>query len=88
MSYIKAYDILPEYLLKEIQKYVQGEMIYIPNEGGTRKRWGQNSGNREYLKLRNDRIRKKFLLGATVEELSKEFYLSFHSIKKIVYSKA
>lgn len=32
MKYIKATTILPEELLVEIQKYVQGETIYIPKQ--------------------------------------------------------
>lgn len=53
MKYKKADDIFPEELLREIQKYVKGEMVYISNPGGIRKGWGENSGNREYLQKRN-----------------------------------
>lgn len=30
MTYVKATNILPEELISEIQKYIQGETIYIP----------------------------------------------------------
>lgn len=50
MKYINADIILPEELLKEVQKYVQGGMVYIPKPEGLRKKWGENSGSRVYLK--------------------------------------
>ena len=87
MSYVKAHDILPEHLLKEIQKYVQGEYIYIPNSNGVRKKWGQNSGYRDYLKNRNNKIRESFLSGLTIDSIAYEFCLSVDSIKKIVYKR-
>lgn len=31
MKYVKATAVLPERLIVEIQKYVQGETLYIPN---------------------------------------------------------
>lgn len=39
MRYLNASDILPDELLREIQKYTQGEAIYIPREQERRK-WG------------------------------------------------
>ena len=30
------------YLVKEIQKYIQGEYVYIPSHAGKRKRLGEN----------------------------------------------
>lgn len=86
MKYIKAESIFPEKLLSEMQKYVQGELVYIPNPEGVRKKWGENSGNRKYLSSRNSEIRKRFNEGLNIEQLSKEFCLSYDSIKKIVYS--
>ncbi len=86
MKYQKADLIFPEDLLKEIQKYVHGEMVYIPNPKGLRKKWGEKSGNKQYLSTRNHEIRSKFLEGFTIEQLAKEFCLSFDSIKRIVYS--
>lgn len=46
MKYIKANNIFPKELLKQIQEYVQGELIYIPNSEGVRKKWGEKSGYR------------------------------------------
>lgn len=87
MKYIKADNIFPEELLKQIQKYVQGELIYIPNPKGVRKKWGETSGYRVYLDHRNSEIREKFLVGLSIGQLAEEFCLSIESIKRIVYSK-
>jgi Mor family transcriptional regulator len=87
MKYVKAEEILPEYLLKEIQKYVCGEMIYVPSPEGTRRGWGVNSGSRAYLNTRNSEIKSKFHDGLTIDQLTSLFCLSTDSIKKIVYSK-
>lgn len=87
MKYVNAEIIFPEELLKEIQKYIHGGMVYIPKPVGLRKKWGENSGSRRYLNLRNDVIRQKFSIGVTIDQLSNQFCLSRDSIKKIVYSK-
>ena len=87
MKYTSADAILPKDLLKEIQKYVEGRMIYIPNAEGSRKKWGEKSGNRSYLNIRNDEIRQRYHDGSTIDKLSELFSLSHDSIKKIVYSK-
>lgn len=85
MSYTKAHDVLPQNLLEEIQKYIQGEFIYIPKPEGDRKKWGQNSGTRKYMKERNQDIYNKYLMGLSVDKLANEFCLSHDSIKKIIY---
>lgn len=87
MKYKKAESIFPKHLLDEIQKYVQGEYVYIPSSNGSRRRWGEKSGAREELVKRNNRIRQEFREGKNVEELAEKYYLSINSIKKIVYSK-
>jgi len=40
MNYLKATDLLPDDLLKEVQRYIQGELIYIPSRLSERRRWG------------------------------------------------
>lgn len=87
MSYKKADTVLPKELLDEIQKYVQGEYLYIPKSEGTKKGWGVKSGAREELVRRNNEIRKSFKEGASIDDLAEAYYLSFNTIKKIVYSK-
>ena len=36
MRYRNAGDLLPEALVKELQRYVQGEYLYIPTDGTQR----------------------------------------------------
>ncbi|WP_282937263.1 CD3324 family protein [Paenibacillus sp. RC67] len=87
MKYVNAEAIFPKELLNEIQKYVHGGIIYIPNPEGTHKKWGEKSGSRTYLNARNEEIREKFSNGASIHQLSDLFCLSCDSIKKIIYSK-
>jgi Mor family transcriptional regulator len=86
MKYVKA-DILPEELLKEVQKYINGVMVYVPKPQGVREGWGVNSGSRKYINQRNHEIRQRFSQGTSIDELSEQFFLSLDSIKKIVYSR-
>lgn len=86
MKYVNADIIFPEELLKEIQKYIHGGMVYVPTPEGLRKKWGENSGSRNHLNQRNVEIRQKFSDGGTIDQLSVLYCLSYDSIKKIVYS--
>lgn len=87
MKYVNAESIFPVELLNEIQKYVNGEMVYVPISKESRKKWGENSGSKIYLNDRNHEIRQLFLDGIKIDQLSVRFFLSRDSIKKIVYSK-
>lgn len=87
MKYTNAELILPEYLLKEIQKYVQGEMVYIPTFSTSRRGWGVNSGTKIHLLQRNQSIKDQFEKGTTIDDLAASFYLSIDSVKKIIYKK-
>lgn len=87
MKYVSASDILPEQLLQEIQKYVQGRTIYIPSREDGRKKWGQLSGQRDYLRKRNLEIRQSFRKGIGVEQLSQSYCFAVETIRKIVYQK-
>ena len=84
MSYIKAEDILPEALIRQIQEYIDGVYIYIPRKPGTRRTWGQETGYRAELKIRNERIRNDFSDGASVAVLSRKYHLSEKSIRRIL----
>lgn len=84
MSYKKAQDVLPEEILKIIQEYIDGEYIYIPRKNENHKSWGEKSGIKDSLKIRNNEIYKKYLNGATINELTQEYYLSEKSIRRII----
>ncbi|MGO4698175.1 CD3324 family protein [Paenibacillus sp. 2TAB26] len=86
MKYINASKILPEELIMEIQKYVQGEALYIPKQEKEYKNWGSLSGGRQLLDQRNAAIRNAFMSKSSIEQLSKEYFLSIDTIKRIVYS--
>lgn len=87
MKYIKACDILPKFLLEEIQHYVEGCIVYIPNKKGNRKAWGDMNGTKIELENRNIRIRVDFKTGIVIDELSEIYNLSVETIKKIIYSR-
>ena len=86
MKYRNAKDVFPEKLLRQIQKYVSGETIYIP-AGVEKKDWGETSGYQQYIRERNAAIRDAFQSGRTIEALMEEYSLSYDTIKRIVYSK-
>ena len=67
MRYRNAGDLLPEALVKELQRYVQGEYLYIPTDGTQRKGWGERSGARQMLDARNQAIRQAFRQGISPE---------------------
>jgi DNA-binding NarL/FixJ family response regulator len=83
---MNANKVLPETLIIEIQKYVQGETLYIPKQEKKRLKWGTSSGGRRMLDRRNETIRRSFVNGSSIEQLAEEFYLSTETIKKIVYT--
>lgn len=86
MKYVNASEILPKELISEIQKYVEGNIIYIPNKEGKRVGWGEKNGTKNKCRERNDEIRAKYKNGNSLDELSDIYYLSIETIKKIIYS--
>ena len=47
LKYENGKDIFPERLLKQIQKYVSGKLVYIPSPEEKKKDWGEASGYRQ-----------------------------------------
>lgn len=84
LVYKNAEVILPERLLKELQKYLQGELIYIPKSKTGRAGWGANNGTKAVLNERNRNIYAGYLSGKSVYELTDAFHLSEDSIRKII----
>ena len=84
--YKKASDILPEALLKEVQKYAAGETLYFPKDR-ERKKWGEITGSRSFYQERNEGIRQKYLQKMSIEHLAEEYCLSVETIRKIVFSR-
>ena len=85
MKYRNASEILPDDLLKELQKYAPGEILYVPSDAG-RKKWGADSGARQFYARRNEEIRQKYFgLKAPIPALCEEYGLSDETIRKILY---
>lgn len=87
MKYIKADSVLPIALVEELQSYIQGGYIYVPSRNDSKKKWGELSGCRYEIEQRNRKIRKDYQQGKSVDELADIYYLSVHSIRKIIYEK-
>lgn len=85
MSYINAKEVFPEELLIEIRKYFNNGLIYIPLSEDEHKEWGSNTTTKSLLEERNREIKSKKLTGYKIEELMKEYHLSYDSVKRIVY---
>lgn len=85
MAYVNADGLLPPELLTEIQKYVQGALVYVPRQGNERLGWGRRNGAREELDRRNAEIRQAKASGRTIDQLADEYCLSSDGIRKILY---
>lgn len=86
MSYKNAAELLPLDLLESIQEYFSGGIIYVPKTTD-KAGWGELSGSRRDIDMRNRNIKDLFKTGSRVSELSETFFLSEETIKKIVYTK-
>jgi hypothetical protein len=71
LKYINATKVLPEKLIVEIQKYVQGENLYIPKQETEYRKWGTSSGGRQLLDHRNAAIKNSFISGSSIQQLAK-----------------
>ena len=84
MGYRKAAEILPHHLLAAIQKYIDGEYIYIPRKDDNRKAWGETTGTKQSRRVRNTEIFRKHRNGYSVRDLAEMYFLSAKTIYKIV----
>lgn len=87
MKYLNANSILPDALVEELQKYIQGEYLYIPIKKEEQRQWGELSGYRTKIALRNQEITEKYRNGTSVQELADGYYLSPAAVRKIIYAK-
>ena len=81
MKYLNATMVLPDFLVEELQNYVQGEYLYIPIKKDQYRQWGELSGGRREIESRNQEIIDKYSNGTSIEELSDTYYLSIYAIK-------
>ena len=85
MEYKNGAEVLPDTLLEQLQKYVQGEIIYIPIPDDKHMGWGCRNGTRQMIEERNRDIYCRYLNGRSIDDLSGLFNLSQESIRKIIY---
>lgn len=81
--YVNANEVLPERLVREIQKYVQGQQLYIPRV--ERQEWGSQTGIREELDRRNAEIVQRYRSGIDIPDLAEMYRLSEERVRSIIY---
>lgn len=86
MKYKNAAEILPVSLLKELQTYINGDILYVPKMD-SKKEWGSLSGSRSYYQQRNREIREKWHSGVSIDMLADQYGLTGSTIKKIIYQR-
>lgn len=86
-KYINAKELLPDTLVRELQRYIQGAYLYVPTDSKKQKRWGEVSGYRQELDKRNYQITQEYRKGASLEHLAEKYCLSVSAIRKIIYQK-
>jgi Mor family transcriptional regulator len=84
MCYIKAKEILPMEIIELIQKYVEGEAIYIPKRESNRKSWGETTNILEEIELRDSNIYFEYINGTSKINLAEKYFLSKKSIDRII----
>lgn len=86
-AYRNAAVCLPEELLRQLQRYVGGELLYVPVPAGAKKGWGACSGRRERLEARNADMIRLYKEGVRTEELAERYELSVERVRRICYGK-
>lgn len=84
-KYVNAKEILPASLIQEIQKYVKGKHIYIPQT--ERQEWGASTGIREDMEKRNSEIYRSYYGGMSISQLAETYSLSEERIRGIIYER-
>lgn len=84
MGYVKAIDVLPYEIIKELQQYVSGEVLYIPKKEEDKCSWGEKTSTKRELDKRNQKIYLEFLSGISISELAERYFLVEKSIERIV----
>ena len=84
MSYVNAETVLPKALIQEIQRYVDGQLIYIPRKDENTLSWGEKSGLKEKMAERNQEILYHYHLGKSISQISEMYYLSEKRVQSII----
>ncbi len=70
-------------MIQEIQKYVKGQHIYIPQT--ERQEWGASTGIREDMEQCNAEICQSCYGGMSMSQLAETYNLSEERIRGIIY---
>ena len=84
MSYRKAEEILPIEIIEFIQKYIDGETIYIHRKENQRNEWGNKTTIRQELESRNLQIFSDYQDNFNSHDLAAKYFLSIKSIQRII----
>ena len=84
MRYVKAAVVLPQGLIDQIQRYIDGEYLYVPRREANRKPWGANTNRKAETAARNREIYRRYCQGESVARLAEAYFLSPKSIQKII----
>lgn len=84
MAYRNAFELLPEEIVKDIQKYVHGTILYIPKRSKERLPWGSKTASKEMLRRRNQQIYQDYQMGKSTRELAGSYYLDIKSVQRII----
>ncbi len=84
MLYIKAADVLPEELLREVQRYADGAYLYIPRISENRLSWGDRTRSKEETARRNRDIYARFQAGEGPRELAGAYFLTEKTVRRII----
>lgn len=87
MQYRNAANVLPLRLLRAVQSYAGGELLYIPTGSGPKTEWGGRNGAKLRYLERNAEIRSRYREGESFGDLADFYCLSEDSIRKIVRSR-
>ena len=82
MSYIRADEVLPKDLLEAVQRYAEGQLLYVPRR--EKQGWGSATSSKAFFRERNKRIFDAHLNGVSTIELARSFSLSAKSVQRIV----
>lgn len=87
MGYKNVSEILPENLVRQIQEFIDGDVIYIPRKAVNRKCWGDGTDTKKQLQSRDMEIVLKYSQGVRVSDLANEYHMSTQGIYKILSKK-
>lgn len=73
--------MLSDELLKEVQKYAEGEVLYFPKL--KQRNWGDTTGAKGFYVQRNEEIKRKYGEKQSIESNSDEYGLSLDTAKKL-----